>query len=745
MKPFLYTVIFFAVCLFVINEGFSQVVLTSNDTCTPDEYMNSLVCNDEDEICPSCWDQTGTCTTTTTPLVREKDIPVYVRPLFVEGDTVIIKQYSYEMIPEEPEDPDIGEQPNEPIDPNEPEDPNGSEGPEGGENTEGNEEDPVDPPVPITVYYQDSAFNAQKEYIPMAIGDMAILEAGFFVILEDGIEHRVHPVYVAPDPIYEIGNDECEVTLVINDTISAGNLHLRKNVTIKVVSGGSLNIDNLTQEREITAKIVVDGGDLKISGNLTPEAARSTNNNNIREKTTLNIEVINDGTFVVQGKIDLKNNVHLNIDGDGNSKVVTGELDIANEVEVNIKKLGGLEVLGDTHYQGTTSAINVEGHFETKSLKVTGGGETQFNAIGNATVKIHEDVHIGGDSQVTLGGDSVVEIGGDVTVTGTSSGLNITNSNDTTIKGDFNISGGATVNLQDQSSVNVDGNVEIHGNSSMNASDEATLVVKGGCDFDDEDCPGGLFVDGNSKFNVSDKAGAYICGNKPEVNTDGDGDGVDVSLYCGGLSEGDESACATYTGCMILPVVFSELGVDFNNTERIVTVTWSTAKEWENSHFEIERSYGGIDNFIHVGEITGRGWTDEISEYNFQDDDMPLAGGNLYYRVKQVDFNGQYEYSEIVAVRLPTVQFSKGVWRAYPNPVMGNTLNIDLMDMTKYNNEKVTLRVMSSTSNYGDMEFQDLYELNETVSHFFTNIPNGLYILEIKWGISVERIKVMKQ
>lgn len=89
--------------------------------------------------------------------------------------------------------------------------------------------------------------------------------------------------------------------------------------------------------------------------------------------------------------------------------------------------------------------------------------------------------------------------------------------------------------------------------------------------------------------------------------------------------------------------------------------TWTTASEVNNDFFEIQRSADG-HNFETIGLVDGTGSTSSYSNYNFTDAG-PLQGLN-YYRLRQNDYNGNFEYSEIVKVEVASVTYS-----VYPNPV----------------------------------------------------------------------------
>ncbi len=79
-----------------------------------------------------------------------------------------------------------------------------------------------------------------------------------------------------------------------------------------------------------------------------------------------------------------------------------------------------------------------------------------------------------------------------------------------------------------------------------------------------------------------------------------------------------------------------------------VRLNWATASETNNSHFMVQRKNG--HQWENLGKVEGHGTTTEPREYKFRDQN-PKKGTN-YYRLKQVDFDGSFEYSNIKAVRL---------------------------------------------------------------------------------------------
>ena len=102
-----------------------------------------------------------------------------------------------------------------------------------------------------------------------------------------------------------------------------------------------------------------------------------------------------------------------------------------------------------------------------------------------------------------------------------------------------------------------------------------------------------------------------------------------------------------------------------------VNLVWTTATEINNSGFEIERSLDG-ESYYAVGFVKGNGTTTEPKSYSFTDNIEVNGTEQIFYRLKQVDYNGTFEYSDAVSVVLdiPT-EFALG--QNYPNPFNPST------------------------------------------------------------------------
>lgn len=96
-----------------------------------------------------------------------------------------------------------------------------------------------------------------------------------------------------------------------------------------------------------------------------------------------------------------------------------------------------------------------------------------------------------------------------------------------------------------------------------------------------------------------------------------------------------------------LPVVYKSISakqIDCSGNQ----VVWSTASEINNSHFEVEVSRDG-KNYISVGKVKAGEKTG--GDYKFTDNQKFSNQQTIYYRLKQVDFDGRFEYSEVVYLK----------------------------------------------------------------------------------------------
>jgi hypothetical protein len=188
-------------------------------------------------------------------------------------------------------------------------------------------------------------------------------------------------------------------------------------------------------------------------------------------------------------------------------------------------------------------------------------------------------------------------------------------------------------------------------------------------------------------------------------------------------------------GCrtILLPVTLTKLDAIYKANEGI-SIEWATVNEIDNDYFEIEHSFTG-ESFKSISKINGFGNTTSIKEYNFLDTEFSV--GINYYRLKQVDFNGAFTYTKVVAAVGKSL--SKQNILVYPNPTDGTALSLQLLNK----NEVLSLEVftMMGVSVYFYSANNDKQNLE---LKFATKLPKGIYAVKIqtKEGVSIERFLV---
>jgi len=98
------------------------------------------------------------------------------------------------------------------------------------------------------------------------------------------------------------------------------------------------------------------------------------------------------------------------------------------------------------------------------------------------------------------------------------------------------------------------------------------------------------------------------------------------------------------------------------NLKESVLLEWTTASEENNDYFAIERSIDGVTWKV-LGNVGGAGTTSATHYYSFEDT-KPVSGIS-YYRLKQVDFNGEYTYSSVKCINRPAN--ADKMYKAYVN------------------------------------------------------------------------------
>ena len=184
-----------------------------------------------------------------------------------------------------------------------------------------------------------------------------------------------------------------------------------------------------------------------------------------------------------------------------------------------------------------------------------------------------------------------------------------------------------------------------------------------------------------------------------------------------------------------LPVELSSFSalVNLNN----VSLNWKTATEVNNYGFEVERKANESAGWEKIGFINGSGNSNSNKDYNFTDKN--LTGGTKFsYRLKQIDNDGTFTYSNNVEVEVTPKQYT--LYQNYPNPFNPSTnIKFDLPQASK-----VVLNI------YNILGEKVAALLNETMEAGFHQVPfngsglsSGTYIYRIEAGNFVQTKKML--
>ncbi|ANQ47763.1 T9SS type A sorting domain-containing protein [Flammeovirga sp. MY04] len=168
-----------------------------------------------------------------------------------------------------------------------------------------------------------------------------------------------------------------------------------------------------------------------------------------------------------------------------------------------------------------------------------------------------------------------------------------------------------------------------------------------------------------------------------------------------------------------LPVELVTFNAEVNDNDEVV-LFWETATELNNSHFEIEASTDGR-HFNKIGEVDGNGNSNVTIEYDFVVDHAHSVKYKKY-RLKQVDFDGAFEYSNVVTINTHNLIHGTEL-SLYPVPAHGTIHARVSSDEDLENASAVILNALGVAVKTVDMHHMDTININD--------LNDGIYYLSI--------------
>ena len=188
-----------------------------------------------------------------------------------------------------------------------------------------------------------------------------------------------------------------------------------------------------------------------------------------------------------------------------------------------------------------------------------------------------------------------------------------------------------------------------------------------------------------------------------------------------------------------IPVRFLGFNAIKRNSDAILT--WNVENESAiTDRYEIERSLNGT-TFAAVATVRARNNGSSTNSYEATDaniDNLRATGPMVYYRIKQIDRDGKFVYTQVRSIRLDgrTTQIS-----VYPNPVRNNaTLNLNLLEDAE---------VIVTINDAGGKQVQHLqlqgFRGNNIKNIDMSKFSAGSYMIKVQYGTEIKTIPVVKQ
>ncbi len=198
--------------------------------------------------------------------------------------------------------------------------------------------------------------------------------------------------------------------------------------------------------------------------------------------------------------------------------------------------------------------------------------------------------------------------------------------------------------------------------------------------------------------------------------------GVHIAEYLVSSFSGGGGGSGNGVNGGALPVELLTFQARWQENKKDALLYWRTALELHSSHFEIERSLDGLV-WNYIGELPGN----TVPTYTYQDHGVALKiDENVYYRLKQVDYDGTFEYSKVVGLSKERVPSLLEVF-IFPNPVR------DELHIVPHYNSYGKLKMTNALGKH----ITEL-QINGRTSIDVSRLPNGVYYLY--YGEKVEKV-----
>jgi len=440
--------------------------------------------------------------------------------------------------------------------------------------------------------------------------------------------------------------------------------------------------------------------------------------------------------LIVNGKFTIDRKVNIIIPE--NAKMTIQNFDIGNnKPEITVQE-GGLLVVNNETRMSSNATLNVSGKFQTVELIYGSGGTINIgSASASGEVSVSGDLDVG-NGELNIFNRSTILVDGSST-TGHSGSIYMKGNANGRFSGDVDMGYGGSMTLEEDAIFSFEANFYTSGGAKIRMENNAkgtvhkdVIMTNGSIDlkaYSEIMVGGKLEASRGAKVEGSSNGAMFVCDYANSTKENSNHIRISGNAYYG-------------PGCFALPVVWKSFEIVVNN-KNVSELVWKTASEDGNSHFEVERSIGGIGNFEKIGQINASGWTNAESKYTFKDEQLNELVGLVYYRIRQVDYDGNQMVSDVVSIKASgkASNLKAIAWTVYPNPTDGSALNIKLSSGDFSGAVNVRFMQASSVTSF---EGEVGMELDQWLKSVVSTAVKGVGVLEVFYQGEAYRIKIMK-
>ncbi len=210
-----------------------------------------------------------------------------------------------------------------------------------------------------------------------------------------------------------------------------------------------------------------------------------------------------------------------------------------------------------------------------------------------------------------------------------------------------------------------------------------------------------------------------------------------LTPFTGGSTCGGGSCGPTETsiGGSSLPVVLSSFTANLKNSN--AGLAWTTVSEKNFNLFEVERSFDGAD-YKTISVVFAAGNTNSKTNYSYNDNVKEIAKSIIYYRLKMVDIDGSFKYSDVRIIRLGE-QTEAAKIITYPNPVV-NEVRVTIP--ASWQNKEVKYEIFNTSGQLIISKMNVNASQTEMIS--LSNVSRGMYFVKLTMGTETAQQKIIK-